>query len=151
MKKYSQDVSVGAFVLVGLLCLAWMTVKLGKLELFSSDGYMVSAQFLSATGLKIGASVELAGVPVGRVTEVRLHFDKQHNARALARLQIRQDLTLTDDTIASIKTNGLIGDKYVSLSLGGGDPLPPGGELTETESSVDIEGLISKYVFGGIK
>lgn len=148
MKKYPQDVSVGLFVLVGLLCLAWLTVKLGKLEVFSSDGYTVSAQFVSVAGLKSGASVEIAGVPVGRVSEVTLN---PVNARALVRLHLKKDIALTDDTIASVKTSGLIGDKYVSLSLGAGAPVPPGGELTETESAVDIESLISKYAFGGVQ
>lgn len=148
MKKYSLEFSVGVFVLVGLVCLGYMTIKLGKMEVFSKDGYTVTADFTSITGLRTGASVEIAGVPVGKVTGIAL----TERFYARVSLQLNKGIALSDDTIASIKTSGLIGDKYVSLSPGGSsDVLQNEDELTETESAVDIEALISKYVFGGVK
>ena len=148
MKKYSLEFSVGIFVLAGLLCLAYMTIKLGKMEVFANDGYTVKAKFASITGLKVGASVEISGVPVGKVTGINL----DDNYHAQVRLQLKKTVRLSDDSIASVKTSGLIGDKYVSLSLGGSTTLlADGDDITETESAVDIEALISKYVFGGVK
>ncbi len=145
MKK---EVIVGVFVLVGLLCTAYLTVKLGRMEVFGSDGYELQARFTSASGLRVGASVEVAGVQVGRVALIDL--DAEHS-QAIITLSLDDRLKFTDDTIASIKTSGLIGDKYISLSPGGsGIFLAPGEEITDTESAVDLESLISKYAFGGV-
>lgn len=148
MKKYSLEFSVGVFVLIGLACLGYMTVKLGKMEVFDNNGYTVKAKFASITGLKVGASVEISGVSVGKVTAIDL--DKDYYAQV--NLQLDKNVKLGDDSIASVKTSGLIGDKYISLSRGASlTLLADGDELTETESAVDIEALISKYVFGGVK
>ena len=148
MKKYSLEFSVGIFVLIGLVCLGYLTVKLGKMEVFANDGYTVKARFASITGLKVGASVEIAGVPVGKVTNIVL--DDDYFAEVF--LQLNKSVKLSDDCIASIKTSGLIGDKYVSVSGGGSETLlADGDQISETESAVDIEALISKYVFGGVK
>ena len=162
MKKYSMEFSVGIFVLIGLICVAYLTVKLGKMELFSNRGYSVTARFTSITGLKTGASVELAGVPVGKVTAISLepdnmaqlpeNYDGPYNYRARVTLLINEGVRLSDDAIASIKTSGLIGDKYVSLSLGGSETLlAQGDEIEDTEANLDIEALISKYMFGEVK
>jgi len=148
MKKYSMEFIVGIFVLIGLCCMGYLTIKLGKMEVFGNDGYTVTASFSSVAGLKTGASVEIAGVPVGKVTGIDL--SKAYAARVS--LLIDKDIELSDDCIASVKTSGLIGDKYISISLGGSsEMLASGGEITETESAVDIESLISKYVFGDVK
>ena len=148
MKKYSLEFSVGVFVLIGLVCLGYMTIKLGKMEVFDNNGYTVKAKFASITGLKVGASVEISGVSVGKVTAIDL--DKNYYAQVS--LQLDKSVKLGDDSIASVKTSGLIGDKYISLSRGASlTLLADGDELTETESAVDIEALISKYVFGGVK
>lgn len=150
MSRYRETV-VGIFVLIGLLCVAWMTVRLGRMELFSSKGYDISARFDSATGLRPGADVELAGVPVGRVTAIRLDPDPMRT-QAIVEMKLEHNLHLSDDSIASIKTSGLIGDKYVSLSRGGSDTeIKPGGTITETEAPMDLESLIAKYAFGGVK
>jgi phospholipid/cholesterol/gamma-HCH transport system substrate-binding protein len=149
MKKYAMETSVGVFVLAGLLCVAYLTVKLGKLEVIGGDGYQVTAKFKDVTGLKNGAYVEMAGVRIGRVSGIRLDV-KDHSA--LVALTLDPEIRLTDDAIASIKTSGLIGDKFVKISPGGSDdPLKPGGFIVETESSVDLGDLIGKYVFGGVK
>lgn len=148
MNKYSRETAVGVFVLLGLLCVGYLTIKLGKMELLDDKGITVHARFSSITGLRVGAEVEIAGVPVGRVAAIRLD-PKQ--PLAVVEMRIREGVTLTDDVIASVKTSGLIGDKYIKLAPGGSpDKLGNGDEITETESSVDLEALISKYVFGRV-
>ncbi|MDE5833653.1 MAG: outer membrane lipid asymmetry maintenance protein MlaD [Desulfovibrio sp.] len=147
----TRETAVGIFVLIGLLCVAWLAIKLGKMELFSSQGFELTARFDSASGLRVGADVELAGVPVGRVTAIRLDDSPEGN-QAIVDIRLNRNLHLSDDTIASIKTSGIIGDKYISLSRGGSETeLQPGGAIAETESPIDLESLISKYAFGGIK
>lgn len=148
MKSYSKETAVGIFVLICLLCVGYLTIKLGKMQLGSSNTYTVVAKFESAAGLRAGAGVEIAGVPVGKVSAVSLD---QEEYLAEVYLAIQNDVQLGDDIIASIKTSGLIGDKYIKLTPGGStELLEDGSEITDTESAVDIEELISKYVFGGV-
>lgn len=150
MTKYRQ-IAVGLFVLIGLVCVAYLAIKLGRMEAFSSSGYQISARFDSASGLRPGADVELAGVPVGRVTSIHLDPDPMRS-QAIVDIRLDRNLHLSDDSMASIKTSGLIGDKYISLSRGGSDEeIQPGGMITETESPMDLESLIAKYAFGGVK
>jgi phospholipid/cholesterol/gamma-HCH transport system substrate-binding protein len=149
MKRTTVEISVGIFVLIGILCVGYLTVKLGKMEWFGEGYYPLKARFTSVTGLKTGTEVQMAGVSVGRVSEISLDPELKI---ALVILQIRDDLELAEDVIASVKTAGLIGDKYVSLAPGGAmDMLKPGDTIVETESAVDIEALVSKYVFGSVE
>ena len=146
MEKRSIEAAVGIFVILGMICVGYLTVKLGKMQILGDNTYSLSARFESVSGLKTGAYVEMAGVPVGQVASISLDHKEQ---MAMVKLKIDKDVTLTEDVIASVSTSGLIGDKYVKLTPGGGDEnLKPGGIITETESAVDIEALISKYVFG---
>ena len=146
MEKGKLEVIVGVFVLIGIVCLGYLSIKLGKLELIGGDVYEVDALFNSATGLKAGATVEVAGVEVGRVTAIGLKED-----RAMVRLSVHSGTKLYSDTIASIKTRGIIGEKYLSLSPGGGgDPLKPGDTIRDTESGLDLEELVSQYVHGKV-
>jgi phospholipid/cholesterol/gamma-HCH transport system substrate-binding protein len=148
MRKSSVELSVGVFVLIGILCVGYLTIKLGKMELLGENHYNLVARFDSVTGLRVGASVELAGVPVGKVAAIELDPER---LAARVRLKIERQVQLHDDVIASVKTAGLIGDKYIKLTPGGsGTMLEPNDEITETESAVDLEELISKYVFGGV-
>jgi phospholipid/cholesterol/gamma-HCH transport system substrate-binding protein len=146
MERAKLELVVGVFVLVGLACLAYLSVKLGKLEVIGGDNYVVEAEFTSASGLKSGASVEIAGVEVGRVKSIALRGD-----RAMVDLAIQDGVKLFTDSIASIKTRGIIGDKYVALSIGGGgDPLKEGEKIRDTESGLDLEELVSQYVHGKV-
>ncbi len=149
MKRSTVEISVGIFVLIGILCVGYLTVKLGRMEWFGEGYYPLKARFTSVTGLKTGTEVQMAGVSVGRVSEISLDPELKI---ALVTLQIRNDLELAEDVIASVKTAGLIGDKYVSLTPGGAmDMLKAGDTIVETESAVDIEALVSKYVFGSVE
>lgn len=148
MKKTSIEAGVGVFVLIGILCIGYLTIRFGKMEIMGEDTYSLFGRFESIDGLKEGADIEIAGVRVGKVEKVALDPDRQI---ALVEMKIQNSVKLTDDVIASVKTAGLIGDKYIKLTPGGSDEvLKPGGTITETEPAVDLEELISKYVFGSL-
>jgi phospholipid/cholesterol/gamma-HCH transport system substrate-binding protein len=147
MKHLNLETVVGLFVLLGVVCLAWLSVKLGKLEIVGGDYVPVHAEFSSASGLKKGASVEIAGVEIGKVESITLD-----DYKADVRMKIRTGVALQEDTIASIRTRGLIGDKFVNLSPGASDLLiPPDGKIRETESAVDLEELIGEFIHGSTK
>lgn len=146
MRRSPLELGVGVFVIIGILALSYLSIKLGRVELWGARGYVVTADFPSVGGLKPGATVEIAGVEVGRVDAITL-------ADYLARvtMRIHSGVTLQEDSIASIKTKGLIGEKYVRISPGGSDQMiPPNGRIREVEAPVDIEELISKYIFGKV-
>jgi phospholipid/cholesterol/gamma-HCH transport system substrate-binding protein len=146
MKENRLEFSVGIFVLLGIAAVAYLTVKLGSGSLIGGDTYLLEARFANAGGLHIGSSVLVAGVTVGRVDGMRVD---PTDYSAIATLRILTDLKLPTDSMASIKTTGLIGDKYVFLSPGADDTfLEPGTRITMTESSVDLESLLGKMAFG---
>jgi phospholipid/cholesterol/gamma-HCH transport system substrate-binding protein len=149
MKRYAMETAIGIFVLVGLFCVGYMTVKLGKVSLFGDTSYPLVARFTSVSGLRVGSSVTIFGIDVGRVERLTMDQDKQ---MALVELRVQRGVKIYDDAIASIKTEGLIGDRYVSIDPGGGgDVLKPGGIIIETQPPVDISELIGKYAFGDVK
>ena len=148
MKKGNLELVVGIFMLIGIVCLCYLSVKLGKMELFGGDTYPVYAEFDSVSGLKQGAFVEIAGVEVGRIDAIVLLPDK---SVARVNMRINSGVKLQDDVIAAVRTRGIIGDKFLKLKPGGSDKLlASGGRIRETESSVDIEELLSKYIHGKV-
>jgi phospholipid/cholesterol/gamma-HCH transport system substrate-binding protein len=148
MKRSRLELYAGVFVLVGLLAIAYLAVKIGGGELVESGTYTVKARFANSGGLTKGCSVLIAGVPVGRVTALSLNSD----FAAIVEMRLYQNVHLPNDTIASSRTTGLIGDKFVSLSPGSETELiRPGGMITETESAVDLESLISRFAFGTVQ
>ncbi len=143
-----METTVGIFVVFGLLCIAYMSVKLGHITLFGDNTYPISARFTSVSGLRAGNPVNMMGLEVGRVE--RLYMD-QADQRAVVEMRVNNNVKIYDDAIASIKTEGLIGDKYVSIDpSGAGTLLGPGGVITETQPAVDIADLIGKYAFGDV-
>ncbi len=149
MRKSTLETAVGIFVIAGLLCIGYLTVKLGKMELLGTNYYNLKANFRTVSGLKQGANIEIAGVKVGSVENIYLDKETQ---TAMAVLKIDKNVKLSKDVIASIKTSGLIGDKYIQLSPGGDpDILTEGEVIEETQSPVDFEELISKYIFGSVE
>ena len=144
MKDTKLELVVGVFVLIGIAALAYLAIKLGKLEIVGGHQRDIQAVFDSVAGLKTGAGVEVAGVQVGQVKRIALDGE-----RALVTLAVQPHVKVYQDAIASIKTRGLIGDKYVSLSPGGSDKeLPPGGKIHDTESGVDLEAVIGEFIHG---
>ena len=146
MNYKTSEVIVGLFVLVGIACLGYLAIKLGKLEVLNDSGYTVYADFPTVAGLKRGDPVEIAGVKVGRVESMGLADD-----RARLVLRIDDGVKLQEDVIASVRARGLIGDKFVLVSPGASDKIiPPGGRIRETESPPDIPDLIGKLVGGDL-
>jgi phospholipid/cholesterol/gamma-HCH transport system substrate-binding protein len=149
MKKYHHETVAGLFVLLGLICVGYLTVKLGNVHLWGSDSYPLYARFNSVSGLRIGNSIEMLGLEIGEIAGFSMDQEK---SVVVAELRIRKPIKVFDDAIASIKTAGLIGDKYVSIDPGGaGELLKPGGTITQTESPPDLGELIGKYAFGDIE
>jgi phospholipid/cholesterol/gamma-HCH transport system substrate-binding protein len=149
MKKYAMETTVGIFLVFGLILIGYMTVKLGHVTLFGDDKYRLFARFTSVSGLRVGSPVDMLGIEIGRVESLSID---QKDQKAVVEMSIRKNIKIYDDAIASIKTEGLIGDKYLSIDPGGaGDLLSSGGAITETQPALDIESLIGKYAFGDVK
>ena len=145
MKKMNIEMVVGVFLLAGFLSFAWLAVKMGDINPFANETYPVTARFTSISGLKEGSTIELAGVIVGKVSSIELDTG---DYEAVVQLNIDKQVELQDDTIASIRTAGIIGDKYIKISPGGSDIiLEAGDEIEETEPAISLEELVSKYIF----
>jgi phospholipid/cholesterol/gamma-HCH transport system substrate-binding protein len=146
MRRSALELAVGLFVIIGILALGYLSVKLGKVDFLGGRGYQITADFPSVGGLKAGSTVEIAGVEVGRVEAITL---ADYQARVIMRIQ--DGVKLQEDSIASIKTKGLIGEKYVRINPGGSDRIiQPNGRIREVEPPVDFEELLSKYIFGKV-
>ncbi len=148
MKKQRIETTVGIFVVIGLICIGYMAVKLGDFSIFGDNSYSIYARFSAVTGLKLGSSVEVLGIEVGKVQNMVLDQKKQ---MAMVEFRIKKGVQIYDDAIASIKTSGLIGDKFIQIDPGGaGDLLGPGDTIIDTNAPLDIESLIGKFAFGSI-
>ena len=146
MKKFDLELAVGLFIIAGILCLAYLSIRLGKIEIVGKKGYEIYGVFSNIGGLKVGASVEIAGVNVGQVKSITLE-----NYQANVVLNLPKDLKVQEDAIVSVKTRGLIGEKYIEITPGGSEKIiQAGGRIRETQSAIDMEELISKFVFGKI-
>ena len=147
MKRINLEMIVGLFLLAGFAGFSWLSVKMGDLDLFRNETYPVTARFLSISGLKEGSTIELAGVTVGKVRHIELDPGEYE---AIVHLDIDKSVQLQDDSIASIRTAGIIGDKFIKLTPGGSEIyLESGDEIEETESAISLEELVSKYIFEG--
>jgi phospholipid/cholesterol/gamma-HCH transport system substrate-binding protein len=148
MKKYSKETVVGIFVVIGLACIGYMTVKLGNVGFFGDNSYSLFAKFNTVTGLREGNPVNMLGLEIGKVQKFTMD---QENQQVLVEFKINKGIEIYDDAIASVKTEGLIGDKYVAVDPGGGgDLLANGDSITDTNSPTDIMDLVSKYAFGDV-
>jgi len=149
MKKGTIEIIVGLFMLVGFAALGYLALQLGEVRwLTGGNTYLLKAEFDNVSGIKKGASVQVAGVVVGSVETIEL--GPENFAVLIMRLQNQVHVPV--DSIASVKSQGIIGDKYIQISLGGDEELFKEGDVvTETESAIDIESLISKFAFGSAK
>jgi phospholipid/cholesterol/gamma-HCH transport system substrate-binding protein len=132
---------VGIFTLVGIGALAVLSLRLGRIELIPEPGYTVYANFDNISGLKLGDRVEIAGVQVGKVRAISLKGE-----RARVALRLRKKVEVDDEAIAAIKTSGIIGEKFVSIAPGAGDPLHDGGTIRQTESAFVLEDAIGQLI-----
>ena len=147
MERRGLELGVGLFLLLGFLCLGYLSIKLGNVRIWKSSNYKVEANFTNVAGLKPLADVTMAGVQIGEVESVGLK-----DGQAYVVLDIYPDIRLEEDVIASIKTMGIIGDKYVSISPGASDRyIEPGGKIQDTQPPLDIEKLVGKFVFGSVE
>ena len=148
MKNISLQTTVGVFVMIGLACVAYLTLTLANTTLFSRNQYQLVAKFSAVNGLRVGSNVEISGVYVGKVASIDLD---QQLYQAVVTMQIQDEVAIPADSAAAVKTSGLIGDKYISITPGGSDEiLSHDGMIMDTQAAVDIEDLISKYVFGSV-
>lgn len=146
MKRFNLEITVGLFVLLGLVALGYLSVKLGQIPIGGGNSYLVSAVFSTVTGLTRGASVEIAGVRIGRVEQIKLE-----DYEAVVTLRLNSEVQLQEDAIASIKTSGLVGAKYVRITPGGSDrTIAAGGRIRDVENPVDFEDLIGQFIQGKI-
>src|ERR1700684_1830795 len=133
---------VGIFAILGIIALAILSLSLGKISLLPTPGYTLYASFDNISGLKTGDQVQLAGVQVGKVVNIGI---KDYRARIAMR--INEGVQIDDQTIAAIKTSGIIGDKYVSVELGGGDHyLEDGGTMKQTQSAFVLEDALGQFL-----
>ncbi|CAI8300260.1 MAG: putative phospholipid ABC transporter-binding protein MlaD [Opitutia bacterium UBA7350] len=147
MKNKKIEYLVGCFVLAGLAAILYLAIQIGGAHLLRGDRYELKAQFDSAAGVNSGSRVEIAGVRVGTVRTV----DLDETYYAVVTLELPNALKLDEDTVASVKTSGLIGDRFIELSPGGSNfYLEDGDTIDNTNSALDIESLISRFAVGGI-
>jgi len=148
MKKFNLEFVVGLFLLAGFSCFVYLALQLGEVSVFAGEkNYTLIADFDSVSGLKEGAVVQIAGVNIGKVSKVMLGKDD----RARVYMQLPKGVVVYDDAVASVRTQGIIGDKYIRIIQGGSDViLKDGGFFDETESAIDIEEMVSKYIFGDV-
>lgn len=150
MNQTRLEISVGAFVVVGLAAVAYVALKIGAGLLVGTDTYLVSARFGNVAGLSAGAKVAIAGVTIGTVEDVVLDRET-YSADVIMR--VREDVELPLDSIVSVRSAGLLGDKFLAIQPGADEEvvaLNGTGRLIETVSAVDIESLISRFAFGSV-
>lgn len=148
MDNSRMEILVGFFLVIGFLAFGWLALQLGEVPwLTGSKTYMLQAEFNNISGVKTGADVQISGVTVGKVRQLNLNEHRQ----AVVGMQVRNGIEIPVDSIASVKSQGIIGDKYIQITLGGDETAyKPGETIVDTESSVDLESLISKFAFGQV-
>jgi len=146
MNRFNLEISVGVFVLLGLMAMAYISVRLGQFPVGGGGFYQVTATFSNVGGLQRGADIDIAGVKVGRVEKIALD-----DYQAVVTISVEHSIELQEDAIASIKTRGLIGEKYIRITPGGSDQLiSPGGRIREVETPLDFEEVIGQFIQGKI-
>lgn len=148
MNQRTVETLAGVFLLIGLVVIAILAGRIGGGLGWGRSGYELQASFASVAGLKAGSRVEIGGVRIGEVRRLVL---RPEDFRSIVTFTVPHDIVLDDDTIAAVRTHGLLGDKTLVLIPGGsGVPLKPGDLIVDTESAVDIESLVRRFAFGGV-
>ena len=145
MKNFNTELIIGLFMIAGFLAFGYLSLQMGEFSILNVEkNYMLEAEFDNVSGLKVGAGIEIAGVNIGKVSGISLGED----GLARVTMLINQKIKITQDAIASIRTQGLIGDKYIKIIQGADEEfLAGGGTIFDTDSSIDFEELVSKYIF----
>jgi len=147
MQAYRKvEISVGVFVFLGLLSIGWLALKIGQVGGVGSSGYTLTADFGDAGGVRNGSDIMMAGVIIGRVDKVTL----TNSDHATMILRIHDNIKIDEGASAAVRTKGIIGDRYIRITQGEEESfLTAGDKIEETESAINIEDLISKYIFSG--
>ena len=136
---------VGIFAILGIIALVVLSLSLGKLTLLPKPGYTLYASFDNISGLKTGDQVQLAGVQVGKVVQIGLK-----NLRARIAIRVDDGVPIDKDAIVSIKTSGIIGDKYITVQLGPSDKLLKDGDtIMHTQDAFVLEDAIGQLINNG--
>ena len=145
MKNINTELVIGLFMIAGFLAFSYLSLQMGEFSVFNLEkNYSLEAEFENVSGLKVGAGIEIAGVNIGKVAKVGLG----EQGLATVDMLINQDVKITVDAIASIRTQGFIGDKYIKIIQGADEEMLQEGDLIfDTESAIDFEELVSKYIF----
>lgn len=145
MSKLNIQLVTGIFVVISVLCFTYAAVNIGGVRFREQPGYTLTARFTNISGLQSGAVVEAAGVRIGLVTGIELDAESYE---AVVSMRINADVPVQEDAIAAVRTQGIIGEKFVKIVPGGFEELlGDGDEIVETESAVSLEELVSKYIF----
>ena len=145
MQSRAVELLVGLFVCLGIAAIFILTMRVSDLANTGDvEGYTVTAAFNDIGGLKVGAPVDLAGVRIGRVTDIKLN---QTTYRAVATMRIQDQYKIPKDSDASILTSGLLGDQYVGVGPGGStDNMKDGDKFIITQSAIVLENLIGQFM-----
>jgi len=146
MQMRTLEIVVGAFLLAGIISLAIVAVKVsGFSQGDAADKYSIHAKFENIGGLVIRSKVSIAGVIVGQVSAIELD---QETFTAVVTMDIDANVNqISTDTMAAILTDGLLGGKFIGLSIGAEEEyLEEGDELVDTQSAVILEELIGKFL-----
>ena len=144
-EKQHTEILVGIFILIGIIAITFLALRMGDFGLLNNTQYIIKAEFTSASGLKKGAHVEMAGVSVGKVKNIIFNPETY---LAEVYIAIENNIKVPEDSTASIRTAGIIGDKFLKISPGGSETIiEKNMSIVETEPSINLEELISKYIF----
>ncbi len=143
-KHNAVEIATGALVLLGAA--SFLAFALANTGTRIRGGYELTASFDHVDGLASGSEVRIAGVKIGSVEAITLDHD---TFQALVKFTVADGVALTTDSSASVASDGLLGGKYLAIETGGEDKnLGPGGHITITQGSMNLESLIGKYIFG---
>lgn len=145
MKKYFLESLIGLIIITVTLCFLVFARNKANIRTDIQNSYLLEAKFNNVDGINIGSDVRIAGVKIGTVTTQILDI---HTYEAIINLSIRSDIKIPSDSIASVVSSGLLGKKYISIEPGAEDLyLKENQQILYTQSTVNIESLISKFMF----
>lgn len=141
-KTFTAEFFVGLFFIIGLACLSYLAVDLANMAVFGRNNYSITAIFDNISGVKVGAPVEIAGVQVGEIAGITLD-----GTSAKVEMSIDNSVSIRDDDIVAVRTKGIIGDRYLKIIPGSSNiKLQQGDSLMDTESTVELEELLGKFM-----
>ncbi|SDT90397.1 phospholipid/cholesterol/gamma-HCH transport system substrate-binding protein [Pseudomonas pohangensis] len=150
MQTRTQEIGVGLFIMAGFLALLLLALRVSGLTVGSADqSYKVYAYFDNIAGLTVRAKVTMAGVIIGKVTAIDLDHDS-YTGRVTMEINDQVD-NLPEDSTASVLTAGLLGEKYIGISIGGEEgTLKDQSVINDTQSALVLEDLISKFLLNSV-